>query len=319
MTTTGSDPSHSSRTYCTLVEKCNNFIKADSARQNCRRFIVDGRTVGFIRPVLLPYIEKDPDIFTVSTDGVELNRSLKTFDERSTAVAGVLEKWRHIQNPVMVSLKGWRGETYYVRPSLHEPPLMKMERSGTCLFGTVQCGCHINGYTVDKGGEIHMWISQRSSTKQTYPNMYDQLVAGGLTSGLGFRECAVKECGEEASIPPELLTNIKSCGTVSYIFEDERGVFPEIEFVFDLLLPEDFKPVCSDGEVQGFQLVPISKVKEMIKDENFKPNSAVVALDFLIRHGFLSPDEEPRYSYLVEMMHLPLHTMFSSKDSHQLV
>ena len=50
----------------------------------------------------------------------------------------------------------------------------------------------------------------------------------------------------------------------SYIFEDERGVFPETEYIFDLLLPKEFTPVCTDGEVQSFQLVPISRVSGMV-------------------------------------------------------
>lgn len=39
-------------------------------------------------------------------------------------------------------------------------------------------------------------------------------VAGGLSSGLGFRECAEKECQEEASVPEKYLKNLKSTGTV---------------------------------------------------------------------------------------------------------
>jgi hypothetical protein len=46
----------------------------------------------------------------------------------------------------------------------------------------------------------------------------------------------------------------------SCIHEDERGVNPEVEFIFDLKLPEDFVPVNADGEVQGFKLYPVSEV-----------------------------------------------------------
>ncbi|VDP97771.1 unnamed protein product [Trichobilharzia regenti] len=45
----------------------------------------------------------------------------------------------------------------------------------------------------------------------------------------------------------------------SYIFEDERGICPQIEYCFDLELPSDFIPVGSDGEVDSFQLVSISE------------------------------------------------------------
>ena len=44
------------------------------------------------------------------------------------------------------------------------------------------------------------------------------------------------------------------------MYEDERGIFPECQFVFDLEVPEDFVPVNADGEVQSFQLLPIQEV-----------------------------------------------------------
>ena len=63
----------------------------------------------------------------------------------------------------------------------------------------------------------------------------------------------------------------------SYCLEDERGVMPECEFVFDLELPQDFKPVNADGEVESFQLLPINKVGscQLLWNKSFmciKPN-----------------------------------------------
>ena len=42
--------------------------------------------------------------------------------------------------------------------------------------------------------------------------------AGGLGDGLGVRECAWKECEEEASIDEELLEDLKSVGVVRCVF-----------------------------------------------------------------------------------------------------
>lgn len=47
----------------------------------------------------------------------------------------------------------------------------------------------------------------------------------------------------------------------SYVHEDERGVHPEVEFIYDLKLPEDFEPINADGEVQEFKLYPVTQVK----------------------------------------------------------
>ena len=44
------------------------------------------------------------------------------------------------------------------------------------------------------------------------------------------------------------------------MYEDERGVFPETQFVFDLEMPESFQPVNIDGEVEAFYLLTIEEV-----------------------------------------------------------
>lgn len=44
------------------------------------------------------------------------------------------------------------------------------------------------------------------------------MVGGGLSVGFGILEAAQKEAMEEASVPTELLKNIVSAGSVSYVF-----------------------------------------------------------------------------------------------------
>lgn len=46
----------------------------------------------------------------------------------------------------------------------------------------------------------------------------------------------------------------------SYTYFDDEGVFPEVQFVFDLELPPNFRPTIGDGEVQEFYLLPMQKV-----------------------------------------------------------
>lgn len=58
----------------------------------------------------------------------------------------------------------------------------------------------------------------------------------------------------------------------SYVHEDERGVHPEVEFIYDLKLPEDFEPINADGEVQEFKLYPVTQVK----NETFLPKKIII-------------------------------------------
>lgn len=163
------------------------------------------------------------------------------------------------------------------------------------MLGTVQYGVHVNGYCIDENGKMLMWIARRSPTKQTWPGKLDQIVAGGIICGEGIQETLIRECAEEASIPQELAKAASSAGCVSYFFEDERGLFPEVQFVWDLKLPRDFQPINSDGEVGEFYCWPMAKVKAKIATEEFKPNCALVVLDFMVRHGFVKPDSEPHF------------------------
>lgn len=46
----------------------------------------------------------------------------------------------------------------------------------------------------------------------------------------------------------------------SYLYADEEGVHPEVQFVFDLELPRSFEPQSNDKEVSDFYLLPIKEV-----------------------------------------------------------
>ncbi|XP_051856796.1 uncharacterized protein LOC127564353 [Antechinus flavipes] len=47
-------------------------------------------------------------------------------------------------------------------------------------------------------------------------------------------------------------------------------------------------------------------VKEAVSSGSFKPNCALVVIDFLFRHGLLHPDQEPLYPELMAVMHQSL-------------
>ncbi|MGH0133428.1 UNVERIFIED_CONTAM: hypothetical protein FKN15_032318 [Acipenser sinensis] len=188
------------------------------------------------------------------------------------------------------SLKPSLPQKYEVMPQFSDPPLMCMERAATSLFGVKRYGVHVNGFTRQPDGQLAMWVARRSLSKQTYPGLLDNMVAGGIASQKGIRDTLIKECSEEASIPECIAAAARPVGTVSYTYEDGEGVFSECQFVFDLEVSSDFSPSVGDGEVHQFYLWPIEKVKDALVTEEFKQNCALVVLDFLIRHSYLHPD-----------------------------
>nr|XP_046253973.1 thiamin pyrophosphokinase 2 [Scatophagus argus] len=288
-----------------LLRRMNSFYMPGSCRANCFRFEIDEVQVGWIPPNVASLLTRYPEVFDAPQDGaVSLCHSLDSYERRSEAVDAVLQTLR--QEASLTCLKGWRDEKYSVMPKFSDSPLMCMERAATSLFGVKRYGVHLNGYTVSDSGDVSMWLARRSPTKQTYPGLLDNVAAGGLAAGFGIKQTLVKECQEEACIPAAIADKAHSVSTVSYTYYDEDGVFAESQFVFDLELPLDFKPSVGDREVQDFYLLPIDKVKELLATDDFKPNSAMVVLDFLIRHSFIEPDTEPCYQEFVAGLHQTL-------------
>lgn len=172
----------------------------------------------------------------------------------------------------------------------HKAGLFEMERSAVCLFGIQNSGVNITGYVRHATLGLCIWLQQRSETKQTWPGMWDSMVGGCLSVGFGVKEAAIKEAEEEASIPNDLVQNMVSAGCVSYLYDDERGIFPCTEFVFDLELPVDFTPTNADGEVQAFQLFPAGQCLEKVLSPEFNPAAAPIVIDFLVRHGVITAE-----------------------------
>lgn len=120
--------------------------------------------------------------------------------------------------------------------------------------------------------------------------------------GISCAENVVKECWEEAGIPKELAAAAVSTGFVSYVSMSAEGLKPDVLFCYDLQLPEDFVPKPQDGEVEEFMLWDLEKVAAVIvESQEYKPNCCLVVIDFLIRHGYVTP-EEPGYLQLVKQL-----------------
>ena len=250
---------------------------------------IAGKKVGFVKHAFATILTRWPDVFCIEQTAVSLAPALDNSEKRSAAVNEVLLKL-HSEGVIA----GWRNELYPVNRFYREPPYLLMERAAIPFFGIRAYGVHMNGF-VRTGNAVGMWLGHRSPSKANEPDKLDQLVAGGQPAGIGLKANLIKECWEEAGIPVFLAERAVSVGAVSYCWETPQGLRPDVIFTFDLELPPDFIPINQDGEVQDFFLWPIEKVIETVCTSNrFKANCALVVIDFLIRHGFISP-EHPDY------------------------
>jgi hypothetical protein len=101
-------------------------------------------------------------------------------------------------------------------------------------------------------------------------------------------------------------------GAVIYCRDSDRGLKPDVMFCYDLELPEDFEPRCTDGEVETFYRLPVEEIGELVcKTEEFKLNCNLVIIDFLVRHGLI-PQDDPEYLAIVQGLRSPL----PSSDQH---
>ncbi|GBN58793.1 Nudix hydrolase 24, chloroplastic [Araneus ventricosus] len=290
-----------------LLRNFNLKSKIGPHEGDCKEFFVGTEKVGIIRPDIWKELLHYSTIFQYdqAQNKVVLNPEWRTYDERSEKLDDLLRELR--KKEIFSTLAGWRNECYDVSSKFGDVPVMKMERSATCLFGIKRCGVHVNGYVKNADGSKSVWIQKRACTKPTWPGKFDNLVSGGFSVGMTVLECVRKEAQEEASLTDTLLNSMIPAGVVSFMFEDERGIFPETIFVFDLEIPSDFIPINSDNEVESFHLLSIDELKRIIVTDDFKLTSSLIALDFLVRHGYLNCDEEPNYIKLLETLHTPLH------------
>lgn len=231
-----------------------------------------------------------------------------TPEQRSQLMAQTLKE--AVRRDNFEVLRGWRNEMYPV----YGPGgifLLEMERCASPLFGIISYGVHCTGYVQDEEHGIRIWVPRRSRTKQTYPSMLDNTVAGGMSTGEQPYECVVREAMEEASIPEEVVKASATpvgCVTYFYVRDPRAGgevglLQPEIEYVYDMKLDASIIPKPCDSEVEEFYLWTVDQVKQALANGEFKPNCATVLIDFFIRHGILTPENEPDYLEILARVH----------------
>jgi len=260
-------------------------------------FLINGKTVGRTRPDFSQLLKPWPEVFEVLPESLELLSGPGNLGSRSEAVAAVLKNLA--DKNILVTL---HGENYGVDDTSGSETLLIIDRAMAPYFGVPTYGQHINGYVRTSDG-LKLWIARRASDRINFPGCLDNFVAGGLPHCLGLNENIVKECQEEASVPEEIARQSRPVGAVWYHLDTDKGFNPLTLFCYDLEVPENFQPQCNDGEVEEFYLWPVEKVMDIVlKTDEFKPNCNLVILDFLVRHGYIGP-ENPQYQELLQGLH----------------
>jgi 8-oxo-dGTP pyrophosphatase MutT (NUDIX family) len=260
-------------------------------------FIIDQQQTGWIKPAFAELLAAWPEIFILNDESIQLANSIQGFKVRSETVDEVIHTLAQ-QGNIKIHL----NEPYPVTAGDRNQAVMTLDRSAVPYFGLRSFGQHLNGYVRKRDG-IHLWIARRARDRYIAPGKLDNMVAGGLPWHTSLEENLIKECAEEAGMDESLARQAIPTGTVSYLAESDKGIKPDTLYCYDIELPDNFTPVCTDGEVESFELMPVNKVMEIIRDaDEFKLNCNLVIIDFLIRHGLLDPDQAG-YAELVSSLH----------------
>ncbi|KAI0599408.1 NUDIX hydrolase domain-like protein [Biscogniauxia sp. FL1348] len=199
------------------------------------------------------------------------------------------------------------------------PPPVQVLRAAAALFGIACRGSHMTVYTRAPGpsgadDELQIWVPRRSAHLRTWPGRLDTSVAGGVRADESPFECIVHEADEEASLPESLVRrHARAAGAVTYVCASGAGsggehglVVPDVLYVYDLEVAPDVILRPRDDEVQEFQLWTVPQVREALLRGEFKTNCASVMIDFLVRHGLITAENESDFLEILTRLHRPL-------------
>ncbi|MCG6896506.1 MAG: DUF4743 domain-containing protein [Thiocapsa sp.] len=256
--------------------------------------------LGSIRRGDVDALRRWPRHFRVTHDSVEWIDAPDDFGESTAILAEV------VAGLVDVGVIPYlHGEPYPVTAGTRGQACCLIDRACAPFFGMRAFGQHLNGYARTTRG-LEMWIGRRAADRRLYPGRLDNLVAGGLPHAVSLAENLRKECEEEAGISGALAEQAVAVGAVTYCRDSDRGLKPDVMFCYDLEVPEDFEPRCTDGEVETFYRLPVEEVAAIVRDTDaFKLNCNLVIIDFLVRRGLI-PQDDPDYVPVVQGLRSPL-------------
>jgi hypothetical protein len=230
--------------------------------------------------------------------GTRTVRLLKTSDNENTAKActnafqSIIDV--AIDTDIFPILHGDHSEMYKILGANY---FICLERFAAPLFGIATRGAHMNAYVNTSSG-MKIWVGRRSPHLFIHPNKLDTTVAGGIRAEHSPLEYIVAEADEEASLPAAFVrNNARATGTISYVTKNTKTglIHPNVLYTFDIELPPTMIPKPQDDEVSDFYLFSVEEVKQAILRQEFKPNCALVMIDFAIRQGIITPENEDNY------------------------
>jgi 8-oxo-dGTP pyrophosphatase MutT (NUDIX family) len=177
-------------------------------------------------------------------------------------------------------VRGWRDEQLDVRAEPGAEPLASIERAACRTLGITTTAVHLNAFT--PAGELI--VARRALHKQIDPGLWDNLVGGMVPAGESELQALAREAQEEAGLDLAPL-RLERGGRVHVTRRVPEGFQSEIVQVFDAVLPDGLPLRNQDGEVAAIERRTARAVVDSIDRDEFTLESALVALDALLRRA----------------------------------
>ncbi|MDH4050032.1 MAG: DUF4743 domain-containing protein [Rubrivivax sp.] len=249
-------------------------------------FSLGGQNVGSVASghlAVLAHLTRNDARWVVRRDAVAL---LAAAGERDDALAELNLALR--QRGLVCA---WRDETYPVFATGTAEVLARLERAASRFWGTLTLGAHATGWVAATDGRpAALWIAQRALNKATDPGLLDNLIGGGVPAGQTPTETLQREGWEEAGLPAEWVARAVPGRVIRLARQIPEGWQREWLYSFDLELPADVLPDNQDGEVAGFQCLPVAQAIELARNGAMTVDAALVTLDFALRHQLLGAE-----------------------------
>ncbi|KAJ5722920.1 hypothetical protein N7488_000955 [Penicillium malachiteum] len=245
--------------------------------------------------------------------------SLVPEDPRDFQVSGVSAMSKLLKaaqdSGLFIKLSKWPGEKF---PVLGAPFPFAVDRAIAPYFGIVSTGVQLTAFVRGENKTpTGIWIARRGLEKPMYAGMLDNAVGGAVKHDETPFESISREAREELGID---ANSAISGGTVSWfnIKEAKAGfdpglVEPGIQYVYDLEVDSQTVLYPAEDGIDWLRLLTIDEIKSALFRFEFKPSSAYVMIDFLVRHGIVNAENEVEFPEIVSRLHRRLPSPVCSK------
>ncbi len=267
-------------------------------------FMIEGypKPFGYMHKSILQGLNLSPNWKVNSEQRLLTMVQARSFQERTQVMRDLL--LRAVKEGALTSPRKFYNEA--LRVMSEGEHVLDTDRSGLDPFGFVSFSAHLIGFVRDNN-DTKYWVPKRSATKPTVPNKLDSTVAGVIRSGERPVDCMARKIAAEASVPKEYTrANIAACGTVSYQMSitstGKPGCQHIISYLYEMEFDKNVIPRPGSDEVETFTLMTLDDVKVALMEGEFVANRAMVWLAYLIRHGVVTPENEPAFIDICQRM-----------------